>query len=124
MTVRDGTLAMVAFRAGGLRFAVEASSVVAMLTDADNTVAFATLIGLEPARSVTRTLAVRQQEAIRRIVVEEPVTTIDVPFHAIRPLPPLVAARLTRPCIRALMWDEDGLVILTAFPEPHDEKTT
>lgn len=114
MTIQDATLAMVGFRAGGLRFAMEASSIAAMLPDTGQGVAFATLMGLEPAMACTRILSVRVERSLESIIVEEPVTTMDVAHSAIYPLPPLIAARIAGPMIRGLTWDKDGAVILVA----------
>ena len=110
-----GVLPVVGFGAGGLRFAIEASAVLAMLPEAGAVPAFATLMGLAPADTATRVLLVRQGETAQAIRVEEPVAAIDLPFDAIQPLPPLLAATLRRPAIRALAWDQAGLTILVAL---------
>ena len=106
---------MVGFSAGGLRFAVEAKSVVAMLNAGADAVNFAQLMGLTPQDAPTRVLALRQGDKVFPAVVEEPVVTRDIPYDGIRPLPALLKERLTKQTIRGLHWDEQGLVILVSL---------
>ena len=72
-------------------------------------------MGLDQVPAAKRVLTMLQDGTPRNFLVEEPVITIAVPFSAIHPLPPLISARMTNPAIRALMWDDQGLVILVAL---------
>lgn len=115
MSATPGTLSMVGFSAGGLRFAIEASAVAAMLPPEAAAESFAALLGLSPTSATTRVLAVRQGTAQRALLVEEPVATMDLPLHAVQPLPPLLEARLERRLIRAMSWDDQGPLLLVAL---------
>ena len=108
-------VSMVGFRSGGIRFAIEAANVEAMLPSSRGASSFASLMDLAPAPDAAlRVLSVRMGETSRPLTVEEPVATIELDGEAVRPLPALMAARIRIPHIRALTWDDQGLVILLA----------
>jgi hypothetical protein len=104
----DDSLALdlVVFYAGGSRFAVEARHVVSIRADAagqpDHVLA-------PPGGSLTRVLDLVQGGAL---LVEEPVSACRLPAQAIFPLPALMSARMHRPEIKALGWDEGGAIII------------
>ena len=112
MTFRQDTLDMVEFRAGGLRFAIETSVVMGMLAHATDAIIFAEVMGLQVEPGPNRVLVMRQGQKVFSVVVDEPITPRSVPFQDIIPVPVLMTARLNKSCIRALLWDEAGLVIL------------
>lgn len=112
MNIQQDTLDMVEFRAGGLRFAIETPAVLGMLAQAPDAISFAKVMGVEAQPGPTRVLALRQGQKVCPVVVEEPVSTRSIPIQSVSPVPPLMMARLNKACIRALLWDDSGLVIL------------
>ena len=99
---------LVLFAAGGLTFAVESAQVRALTAVEDReAVKLAALLGLSSAATGDRT---RQRRLLwlshpageQAVQVEEPVIHCHLSAAALYPLPPLLAARLTLPCVRAL----------------------
>ena len=99
---------LVLFAAGGCTFAVESAQVRALTAAEDGqTVELAALLGLSSAATGTRT---RQRRLLwlshptgeQAVQVDEPVVHCHLAAAALYPLPPLLAARLTLPCVRAL----------------------
>ncbi len=115
MTAQPASLAMVFFRVGDVRFAIEASAVTAMLPMQPDIPAFATVMELTPGSAPRRVLSLRSAGGVQSYVVEEPVETGDLAVQSIHPLPGLLAARLRIPQIRALAWDDQGLTVLVAL---------
>lgn len=108
MTADEPSLDLVVFRAGGSRFAVEARHVAGMragtATCPDGAVVLAP-VGQSPMRLLDLV-----QGAV--LVAEEPVAALRVAAAAIHPLPAPIAARIEKPEVRALLWDEDGLIVV------------
>ena len=99
---------LVFFAAGGLTFAVESAQVRALTAVEDReAVKLAALLGLSSAATGDRT---RQRRLLwlshpageQAVQVEEPVIHCHLSAAALYPLPPLLAARLTLPCVCAL----------------------
>jgi len=99
---------LVLFAAGGLTFAVESAQVRALTAvEDDEAVDLAALLGLSSAVMETRT---RQRRLLwlyhptgeQAVQVDEPVVHCHLTAAALHPLPPLLAARLTLPCVCAL----------------------
>lgn len=99
---------LVLFAAGGCTFAVESTQVRALTAAEDGeAVDLAALLGLSSAATGTQT---RQRRWLwlfhpageQAVQVEEPVVHCHLSAAALYPLPPLLAARLTLPCVCAL----------------------
>ena len=101
---------VVLFVAGGLTFAVASAQVRAMAVAEDRPAPeLAALLGLPPAASTTgartrqrRLLWLLHPTGDQAVLVYEPVMHCHLAATALYPLPPLLAARLTLPCVRAL----------------------
>ena len=100
----------VLFVAGGLTFAVASAQVRAMAVAEDRQAPeLAALLGLPAAAPITGAQA-RQRRLLwllhptgdQAVQVCEPVVHYHLAATALYPLPPLLAARLTLPCVRAL----------------------
>ena len=99
---------LVLFAAGELIFAVESAQVRALTAAEDGeAVDLAALLGLSPAATGPRP---RQRRLLwlfhpageQAVQVDEPVVHCHLAAVALYPLPPLLAARLMLPCVRAL----------------------
>lgn len=112
------SLEVVAFSAGGYRFAVEAGQVRAshLPQAGDGSPSMAALLGLAEAGGTPgagkQLLTIKQRTADRTFAVDAPVRLLQLPAAAIHPLPDLVAARSRLPVLRALALDADGLTLL------------
>ena len=101
---------LVLFAADGLTFAVASAQVRAMTAAEDREAPdLAALLGLSPAASATeartrqrRWLWLLHPTGDQAVQVYEPVVHCHLAATALYPLPPLLAARLTLPCVRAL----------------------
>lgn len=108
MTGAEHGIDFVVFHAGGWRFAIEARHVAGIMAcpaaRPEEAVVLAPVGGA----------AVRLLDLVdgRMLLIEEPVGTRRVAAADIRPLPEPIAARMERPEIKALLWDEDGLVVV------------
>lgn len=105
----DGWLEVVVFTAGGARFAIEAGRVRALLSRplADSMAAEA-LLRLSMAGGDRRWLDLGGV----CLEVSDPVTLTSLSADDIHPLPPLLAARLTIPGVRALAFDAHGVIMV------------
>ena len=120
------SLAVVRCAAGGLNLALEANKVQAMQASGTQPApALAALLQLpehEPAAR-ERLLSIAHPDGSRLLRVEEPVIRCHLPARAISPIPPLMAAHLRLPWVRALAWlgtppDETLLILLDAWRLP------
>lgn len=122
----EAGLAVVRCAAGGLNFALEADKVQAMHADvAQPAITLAALLQLperQPAAQ-ERLLSITHPDGIRLLRVEEPVIRCRVPALTLSPIPPLMAAHLRLPWVRALAWlgtppDAALLILLDAWRLP------
>jgi hypothetical protein len=113
-------LDLVVFHWGRLVLALQAQQVAGLAAAADPAIpSIGALLGVAAggtgAMRLLRLAAPAGPAAVR---VEEPVRQVRLPAAALRPLPPLLAARLRLPCIRALARSDtpDGapIVVLDA----------
>ena len=122
----EAGLAVVRCAAGGLNLALEADKVQAMQASGTQPApALAALLQLperQPAAQ-ERLLSITHPDGIRLLRVEEPVIHCRIPARAIFPIPPLMAAHLRLPWVRALAWlgtppDATLLILLDAWRLP------
>jgi len=108
---------LVVFRWNALRLGVAAGQVLALESTPDpDAPSIGDLLGLPTGEEglpgvVTRAgpprlLRLAHPAGMLRVRVEEPVVQVRLPACAIHPLPPLLAARLRLPGIRALAWQQ------------------
>jgi len=116
--VFGGRLPVVVFHSGGWRIALEGRHVAAMRPDGagdDGTGRdVEELLGLPAVGDAShrRRLLIRRDGATFSLRVCEPVEFTSFDCATIRPLPPLIAARIVRPAVRALQVDGAGLTLL------------
>jgi len=116
---------LVVFRWNALRLAVQASQVLALESTLDpDAPSIGDLLelpigeglpGVVTRAGPARLLRLAQPAGMLRVRVQEPVVQVRLPATAIHPLPPLLAARLRLPGIRALAWqqgEEPGALIV------------
>jgi hypothetical protein len=107
---------LVVFRWNALRLAVQASQVLALESTFDpDAPSIGDLLELPAGEGVpgvvtrpepTRLLLLTRPAGPLRVRIQEPVVQVQVPAIAIHPLPPLLAARLRLPGVRALAWQQ------------------
>ena len=103
-------LAVVSFKAGPWRLAVEARQVDGMLGERPEvTVAIETLLGLPVAEGATRRCL---RLGKHRVTVGEPLALRSLLIDQIHPLPELVAARMRIKGARGLALEADGVTLL------------
>lgn len=97
---------LVLFRWGTLELALPACRVQALESAWDpQAPSIGDLLGLPAAApGARRLLLVAGPGGVLRLCVQEPVTQVRLPAAAIHALPPLLAARLRLPWVRALAW--------------------
>ena len=101
----DATIELVLCRWGALELGLPAGRVAALEADLDPAApTIGALLGLPAAPGGMRVLRLAGPGAVVRIRVQAPVTQVRLPAAAIHALPPLLAARLRRPWVRALAW--------------------
>ncbi len=116
---------LVLFRWNALRLGVAAGQVLAMESTPDpDAPSIGDLLGLPTGEGLpgvvtragpTRLLRLAHPAGALRVHVQEPVVQVRLPASAIQPLPPLLAARLRLPGVRALAWqqgEEPGALIV------------
>ncbi|MBV5276008.1 MAG: hypothetical protein JZU52_21015 [Lamprocystis purpurea] len=116
---------LVVFRWNALRLGVAAGQVLAMESTPDpDAPSIGVLLGLPTGEGLpgvvtragpARLLRLAHPAGVLRVRVQEPVVQVRLPACAIHPLPPLLAARLRLPGIRALAWQqgqEPGALII------------
>jgi len=114
-------LELVLFRWGTLELALPCDRVQALEADRDpRWPSIGDLLGLPAAApGLMRLLLVAGPGGTLRIRVQEPVTRVRLPAAAIHPLPPVLAARLRLPWVRALAHRPDqGPGVLTVILDP------
>ena len=117
----EGALELVLFRWGALELALPRDRVQTLEADRDpRRPSIGDLLGLSAAApGLMRLLLVAGPGGTLRIRVQEPVTRVRLPAAAIHPLPPLLAARLRLPWVRALAHRPDqGTGVLTVILDP------
>ncbi len=107
---------LVMFRWNALRLGVAAGQVLAMESTPDpDAPSIGDLLGLPTGEGLPgvvtptrppRLLRLTHPAGSFHVLVQEPVVQIRLPASAIHPLPPLLAARLRLPGIRALAWQQ------------------
>jgi hypothetical protein len=119
---------LVLFRWGTLNLALQACQVLALEPAGDAGLpTIGDVLGLPvmgTAPGALRLLRVVGPTATLRIQVQEPVTQVRLPAAVIHPLPPLLAARLRLPWLRALAFravESAGTLILILDPQRHFE---
>ncbi|MBK1723655.1 hypothetical protein [Thiocystis violacea] len=127
-TAESRGIDLVRFRAGGLTLAVEAAKVRGMReTQGSLAPRLADLLHIQesPATAAPpeRLLEFAHPEGPHSLRVDEPVVHCRLPASALRPLPPLLAARQGLACIRALACvgqppDEVLIIVLDAWRLP------
>jgi len=121
-------LDLIRFRWGALHLAVPARQVLGLEQDCDpNAPVVGDLLGLpnptpEGIGARIRRLGLRGPAPGAGLRVQEPVTRIHLEANAIHPLPPLIAARLRLPQVRALAMPRDptdgAILIILDFMAP------
>ncbi|WP_295579857.1 hypothetical protein [uncultured Lamprocystis sp.] len=107
---------LVVFRWNALRLAVQACQVLALESTLDpDAPSIGDLLGLPTGEGIPgvvtlagppRLLRLAHPAGALRVRVQEPVVQVRLPASAIHPLPPLLAARLRLPGVRALAWQQ------------------
>ena len=103
---REKAIELVLFRWGTLELALPAYRVQALEAARDaQAPSIGDLLGLPAAApGLMRLLLVAGPGGVLRLRVQEPVTQVRLAAAAIHALPPLLAARLRLPWVRALAW--------------------
>jgi len=109
------TLALVEFRVGDCRLAVEASSVVSLLEGPSHAShsSVSRLLGLpETSEVARRVLVILAGGKQRSVQVDGPVELRDVPVNSIYPLPELILSRMAINGARALVLMETVAIVV------------